>query len=87
MKERRRRKKRRRKKPRTNRSERKKKKKKKKRNPEKPTRRRKEKKSQKWSKVAIGYCLWVPYMCLITILPLSYELWKLKIAKSCFQFP
>ena len=28
--------------------------------------------------------LWVPYVCLITILPLSYELWKLKTAKSCF---
>ena len=44
-------------------------------------------KSQKWSKVATGYCLWVPYMCLITILLLSYELWKLKTAKMCFQFP
>ena len=31
--------------------------------------------------------LWVPYVCLIIILPLSYELWKLKTAKSCFQFP
>ena len=31
--------------------------------------------------------LWVPYMCLITILSLSYELWKLKTVKSCFQFP
>ena len=31
--------------------------------------------------------LWVPYVCLITILSLSYELWKLKTAKSCFQFP
>ena len=30
--------------------------------------------------------LWVPYVCLITILSLSYELWKLKTAKSCFQF-
>ena len=35
---------------------------------------RKEKKSQKWLKVAAGYCLWVSYVCLITILPLSYEL-------------
>ena len=33
------------------------------------------------------YCLWVPHVCLITKIPLSYELWKLKIAKSCFQFP
>ena len=46
-----------------------------------------EKKSQKWSKVAAGYYLWVPYVSLITILPLSYELWKLKTAKMCFQFP
>ena len=46
----------------------------------------KKKKSQKWSKVAAGYYLWVPYMCLITILPLSYELWKLKTTKMCFQF-
>ena len=43
----------------------------KKRNPEQPTRRRKEKKSQKWSKVAIGYYLWVPYVCLISILLLN----------------
>ena len=42
---------------------------------------------QKWSKVAAGYCLWVPFVCLITILSLSYELWKLKTAKMCFQFP
>ena len=33
------------------------------------------------------YCLQVPHVCLITKIPLSYELWKLKIAKSCFQFP
>ena len=56
---------------------------------EQPTRRIKEKKkkSQKWSKVAAGYYLWVPYVCLITILSLSYELWKLKTTKICFQFP
>ena len=60
---------------------------KKKKRIEQPTRRRKEKKSQKWSKVMAGYCLWVPYVCLITILPSSYELWKLKIAKMCFSFP
>ena len=48
---------------------------KKKKRTEQPTRRRKEeKKSQKWSKVATGYYLWVPYVCLITIFPLSYEL-------------
>ena len=27
--------------------------------------------------------LWVPYVYLITILSLSYELWKLKTVKSC----
>ena len=51
-------------------------------NPEK-----KEKKKSQRSKVVAEYCLWVPYVCLITILPLSYELWKLKTAKMCFQFP
>ena len=29
---------------------------------------------KKKSKCAAKYCLWVPYVCLITILPLSYEL-------------
>ena len=67
------------------RSERKKKKEKNKPNSQ-PGKERK-KKSKKWSKVAIGYYLWVPYVCLITILPLSYESWKLKTAKMCFQFP
>ena len=33
------------------------------------------------------YCLRVPHVCSITKMPLSYELWKLKTAKSCFQFP
>ena len=45
------------------------------------------KKKKKKSKVGQKLRLWVPYVCLITILPLSYELWKLKTAKSCFQFP
>ena len=45
------------------------------------------KKSQKWLKVVAEYCLGVPYVCLITILLLSYELWKLKTGKMCFQFP
>ena len=45
------------------------------------------KKVKRWSKCATGYCLWVPYVCLITILSLNYKLWKLKIAKICFQFP
>ena len=44
-------------------------------NPEK-----KKKKSKRGQKLR----LWVPYVCLITILPLSYELWKLKTVKSCF---
>ena len=33
------------------------------------------------------YCLRVPHVCLITKMPLNYELWKLKTVKSCFQFP
>ena len=32
------------------------------------------------------YCLRVPHVCLITKMPLNYELWKLKTAKSYFQF-
>ena len=28
-----------------------------------------------------------PHVCLITKMSLSYELWKLKTAKSYFQFP
>ena len=47
----------------------------------------KEKEKKKNSKGGQKLRLWVPYVCLITILPLSYELWKLKTAKSCFQFP
>ena len=27
------------------------------------------------------------HVCLITKIPLKTELWKLKIAKMCFQFP
>ena len=71
------------KKPRTDRKKRKKKKKK--RRTEQP--RRKGKKSQKWSKVAAGTVCGSPFVCLVTILSLSYELWKLKTAKMCFQFP
>ena len=44
----------------------------------------KKKKKKSRSKVAAE---WVPHVCLITKMPLSYELWKLKTAKSCFQFP
>jgi len=46
----------------------------------------KKKKIKRWSKDATEYYLWVPYVYLITILPLSYELWKLKTVKMCFQF-
>ena len=61
------------------------KKKKKKRHPvnTEPSEEEREKKSS-WSKVAVK---WVSHMCLITKMPLSYELWKLKTAKRCFQFP
>ena len=48
------------------------------------------KKKVNWSKVAAE---WVPHVCLITKMPLSYELWKLKTelwklktVKMCFQF-
>ena len=58
------------KKPRTNQtSERKKKKENRTANHEKKGK----KKSQKWSKVAAEYYLWVPYVYLITILSLGYE--------------
>ena len=30
--------------------------------------------------------LWSLYVCLITKMSLSYELWKLKTVKMCFQF-
>ena len=39
-----------------------------------PRRRKEKKKVKMWSKGAAEYCLWVPYVYLITILPLSYEL-------------
>ena len=58
--------------------------KKKKKKTEQPTQEKKEKKK---SKDGQKLRLWVPYVCLITILSLSYELWKLKTAKSYFQFP
>ena len=64
----------------------KKKKKKKKKQTVKKTEpvRKKKKKKVGWSKDAAE---WVPHVCLITKMPLSYELWKLKIDKRCFQFP
>ena len=64
-----------------------KKRKKKKKEPNSQPGEERKKKSQKWSKVAARYCLWVPYVCLITILSLSYELWKLKTTFGYFQFP
>ena len=38
------------------------------------------KKKVSWSKVAAE---WIPHVCLITKMSLSYELWKLKTAKMC----
>ena len=72
-----------------NRTSKRKKKKKKKKRTESNSQplRRKEKKKSKVVKRCGWYCLWVLYVCLITILPLSYKLWKLKTAKMCFQFP
>ena len=55
---------------------------KKKKTNKQPTPTQKKKKSKSGQKLR----LWVPYMCLITILLLSYELWKLKIAKVVFSF-
>ena len=60
--------------------------KKKKESNSQPRRRKEKKKVKRWSKGAAEYCLWVLYVCLITILSLSYELWKLKTSKMCFQF-
>ena len=62
-------KKKKKKKPKTDRTSERRRKKKKKRiaNPE-------EEREKKKVKGAIEYCLWVLYVCLITILPLSYEL-------------
>ena len=45
------------------------------------------KKNLKVIKSCGWYCLRVPHVCLITKMPLSFELWKLKIAKMYFQFP
>ena len=60
-------------------------KKKKKRHPVKTESRKKGKKKKvSWSKVAVK---WVLHVCLITKMSLSYELWKLKTAKRCSQFP
>ena len=42
---------------------------------------------KKWSKVAADRNNGSLYVCLITKMPLKIELWKLKTAKMCFQFP
>ena len=47
----------------------------------------KKKKKVDWSKGALSYDQQVPHMCLITKMPLNYELQKLKTTKMCFQFP
>ena len=39
---------------------------------------RKKKNIIEWTKGGQKLWLWIPYVCLITILSLSYELWKLK---------
>ena len=44
--------------------------------------RKKKKKKVSWSKVVAE---WVPHVCLITKMSLSYELWKLKTAKRLFS--
>ena len=58
----------------------------KKKRTEQPTQ-EKEKEKSKVVKSCSWHCLRIPYVYLITKMPLSYELWKLKIAKMCFQFP
>ena len=53
-----------------------------------PRRRKKEKKKETVSGVELTIqCNRSHHVCLITKMPLSYELWKLKTAKMCFQFP
>ena len=48
---------------------------------------RKKKKKVKSGQSCSWYYLRVPHVCLIKKISLSYELWKLKTVKSCFQFP
>ena len=54
---------------------------------EQPTQEKKEKKVKRLSKGAAKYCLWVPYVCLITILSLSYELWKQSYRNRVMDYP
>ena len=60
---------------------------KKKKNRTAQPREERKKKRSKVVKRCGRYCLWVPHVCLITKMSLSYELWKLKTTKMCFQFP
>ena len=46
---------------------------------------RKKKHIIEWTKDGQKLRLWIPYVCLITILPLSYELWKLKNNQKLFS--
>ena len=46
-----------------------------------------EERKKKWSKGATDLTSESLHVCLITKIPLKTELWKLKIAKMCFQFP
>ena len=52
-----------------------------------PRRRKKEKKETVSGVELTIQCNRSHHVCLITKMPLSYELWKLKTAKMCFQFP
>ena len=52
-----------------------------------PRRRKKEKKETVSGVELTIQCNGSQHVRLITKMPLSYELWKLKIAKMCFQFP
>ena len=65
----------------------KKKKEKKKRREPNSQPRKKEKEKLNVVKSCGWFCLRVLHVCLITKMPLSYELWKLKTAFGCFQFP
>ena len=51
------------------------------------TQEKKGKKKVDWSKGAAELWLMGPYVCLITKMSFSYELWKLKTLKMCFYFP
>ena len=53
----------------------------------KPMKKERKKKKKRWSKVAVVTNSGSLHVVLFTEMPLSYELWKLKTAKMCFQFP